>query len=353
MTTGRTGTSKFLVCQMAELDITEIEHGYNNQAMLNKQIGAGPFVKQFEDAWAGYNDYKHAVACNSGTNALFLAVMALSGHKILVPNFTMAGTAWPALYPTDRFEITYYPTRQDVPLAEFDINVTGYDIIIFAHIFGRRAYPEGFIKKLKAKNPALMVIDDMAEAHGIKPEGDIACYSFYGNKILASGEGGMCLTDNAFIAEEMRSLANMYFDKDRSMIHPKVGYNFRMTNLIAGIGLGQVERVNEILKKRQKIEGWYDKYLPEEFKLPKREVLWFYDVKVKNAQKVRHYLEKQGIPSRRFFYPCSLQPWGNGMVDDNALYWYKHGLLLPTYNTIEESAVRWICETLVRVAKRD
>lgn len=345
----RVGITKFLVTEMADLDIGEKEHGYLNAATIAHQIGVGPFIKQFEETWSRYNGYRYGVACNSGTSALHLAVLAAGGHRILVPNFTMAGTAWPVLY--DKFEVEYYPTRADLPLAEHDIDTTGFDVIIFAHIYGRRAYPEGFVKKLKEKNPALIVIDDMAEAHGVIPEGDIACYSFYANKILAAGEGGMCLTNSEFIADEMRSLANMYFDKDRSMIHPKIGHNYRMTNLHAAVGLAQVERVEEILEKRKKIEAWYDKHLPQEFLLPKRDTLWYYDIKVHNAEKTAYSLKKQGVPSRRMFYPCSLQPWGNGTPDDNGLHWYKHGLLLPTYNKMDEPTVRWICETLVAVAK--
>jgi perosamine synthetase len=262
----------------------------------------------------------------------------------------MSGTAYPAFY--EKCDITYYPTRADLPLAEWDVDVEGFDTIVFAHIYGRRAYPQGAIAKLKAKNPALIVIDDMAEAHGINPEGDIACYSFYSNKIVTTGEGGMCLTNSSIVAEEMRSLANMYFDKDRSMIHPKVGYNYRMTNIQAAMGLGQAEDLEKILSKRAKIEGWYNKHLPERMQNPDREVLWYYDIKVKNAKNSKYSLEKQGIATRRYFYPLSLQPWGNQMPDPNAMNWYKHGLLLPVYLDMLEADVKWICQTIVEVEGR-
>ncbi len=346
---GRIGVSKFIVTPMALPKLGERSHGYINQAIVDGEIGGGKFIKRFEEMWSEMNGYKYGVSCNSGTSALHLAMKAVSAHKILLPNFTMTGTAYPAYY--ENCDITYYTTRADLPLPDLP-DVEGFDTIVFAHIYGRKAYPEGYIKKLKKLNPALVVIDDMAEAHGVNAEGDIACYSFYANKIVTTGEGGMCLTDNKEVADEMRSLANMYFDKERSMIHPKIGHNYRMTNIQAAIGLGQAEDFDKIIAKREKIAGWYDKYLPERMQVGEREVLWYYDCKVKNAKHFQYFLEKQGIASRRFFYPMSLQPWGNGMPDPNALTWYKHGLLLPVYLDIQESDVKWICQTILEVEQR-
>jgi len=148
--------------------------------------------------------------------------------------------------------------------------------IIPVHIYGRRCNMEA-INEIAVEND-LYVVEDMAEAHGIKPIGDIACYSFYSSKIIGIGNGGMCLTDNVIWASEMRKLANLYLDKERTMIHEKVGHNLRMTNLHAAIGYGQVSRICEILKKRKQIEKWFDKHVPEEYKRPNRDVLWMYDI---------------------------------------------------------------------------
>lgn len=345
--TGRTGTSKFIICPMASPDIGEAERGMINEALIDNQIGHGRFIAEFEDGWSNMNGYNYGVSCNSGTNAIFLALKACGAKKVLMPNFTMAGGTWPAIYAG--LEITYYDTREDLPLPRMPGSFDEYDAVVFVHLYGRRAYSEGSIKLLKEIWPNITIIDDMAEAHGIRPEGDIACYSFYGNKILTTGEGGMCLTNNPILAEEMRSLANMYFDKERSMIHPKVGYNFRMTNLQAAIGVAQMGRLKEFNTKRKLIESWYRKYLPASMLLPDREVVWFYDIKVKNAEKLKARLKIKGVDSRRMFYPMSLQPWGNGMPDKNGEYWYKHGLLLPCHTGMIESEVKWICETLVSV----
>lgn len=343
---GRDGISKFIFCKMAEPDLGERERGLINACLIENEIGVGRFVKVFEDTWAFRNGYKFGVSCNSGTSALHLAIKAVEAHNIAIPNFTMSGTAYAALY--ENRKVTYIPTRADVPLADWEkIDPMQFDTIVMAHIYGRKAYPDGWVGRMKRLNPALIVIDDMAEAHGIQPEGDIACYSFYGNKIMTTGEGGMCLTNNELIADEMRSLANMYFDKERSMIHPKVGHNYRMTNLQAAIGIAQEERLEEFLAKRQLVTKWYNKYLPFDMQLPFRPVVWFYDIKVKNAEKMRKKLKAKGADSRRFFYPMSLQPWGNQMPDPNGLKWYKQGLLLPVHTKMVEGDVKYITDLIL------
>lgn len=343
---GREGISKFIFCKMADPDLGEKERGMINACMIEGEIGVGRFIKEFESAWSFRNGYKFGVSCNSGTSALHLAIKASQAQHIAIPNFTMSGTAYAALYE-DR-NITYIPTRADVPLADWEkIDPMKFDTIVMAHIYGRKAYPDGWVNRMKKLNPALIVIDDMAEAHGIIPEGDIACYSFYGNKIMTTGEGGMCLTNNEGLADEMRSLANMYFDKDRSMIHPQVGHNYRMTNLQAAIGVAQETRLEEFLEKRDRIARWYDKRIPTEMLLPERGVVWFYDLRVKNAEKSRKKLKAKGVDSRRFFYPMSLQPWGNQMPDPNGLKWYKQGLLLPVHTKMVEGDVKFICELLL------
>jgi len=338
----RVGISKFIVLPMAQPDLGEIEKSNAYESIIENQIGVGRFIGEFEKTWAEYNKRKFGVACNSGTTALHLAIKASGAKKILMPNLTMAGTVWGAYY--EGLEVDYMTSTPGTPGNEGE--VTDHDAVVFVHLYGRKAYPDGYVARLKSQFPNLTVIDDMAEAHGIMPEGDIACYSFYGNKILTTGEGGMCLTNRKEFADEMRSLANMYFDKERSMVHPKIGHNYRITNLQASIGVAQVERIDFILEKRKKIEAWYDKYLPESVKLPKRNVLWFYDVKVPNAKKAQYYLKSQGCDSRRFFSPMSLQPWANGMEDPIGEKWYYHGLLLPVYNSMTEGDVKWVAELI-------
>lgn len=329
--------------------ITDLEKKYLNEAIEAGDIGVGEFVGRFEEAWAHYNYKTYGVACNSGTNALFLALKALGigeGDEVLVPEFTMAASAWCVSYTgatpvfvdcLDDLTIDYHLARQKVtPKTK---------AVIAVPIYGR-SVGQGFYDLAKEKG--LFIIEDMAEAHGIKPKGDISCYSFYGNKILTTGEGGMCLTNDKRIADEMRSLANMYFDKDRTLIHPKMGYNFRMTNIQASIGLAQVERIGELLEKRHQVAKWYNEYIPEHYKMPERDVVWVYDIDCGLKQEeIKQKLFDAGVESRYFFKPMSQQPQ---YLDDyeqlEAYHWSKRGLYLPCHPELSEEEVKYICQIL-------
>lgn len=328
---------------LSQPSITDREKEYVYQALSKGDVGVGEFIEKFEDAWADYNDMTFGVSCNSGTNAIYLALKALGigpGDEVIVPEYTMIATAWAVSYTgaTPVFVDCYDNLIMDEIKAERAITEKTKAIIVVP-IYGREA-------KYPATN--LPIIEDMAEAHGIKPKGDIACYSFYGNKILTTGEGGMCLTDNAQWAESMRLYANMYFDKDRTMLHPKVGHNFRMTNLQAAVGLAQVERIDEILAKRSQIQDWYDQNLPESLKMPRRDVLWMYDIKVDNNEHWKKLLEVNGIPTRYGFKPMSMQLMyaGKPVTHLNAYKWSKKILYLPTYTDQTEDNVKEICQTI-------
>lgn len=329
--------------------ITDLEKHYLDEAVNNSDIGVGGFIADFEQAWADYNHRSYGVACNSGTNAIYLALKALGlgpGDEVLVPEFTMIATAWAVTYTgatpvfvdcLDDLTIDWVEARHKLTKRT--------KAVIAVPIYGR-SVGQGFYDLAKDAN--LFIVEDMAEGHGIKPRGDISCYSFYGNKILTTGEGGMCLTNDKRIAEEMRSLANMYFDKNRTLLHPKVGHNFRLTNIQAAIGLAQVNRADEIIEKRHKIAGWYDKYLPRDFLMPKRDVVWVYDIDCGHRQQlVKEHLAKKGVDSRYFFKPMSQQPMYKGDYQSLEAYqWSKRGLYLPCYYDLTEEEVKYIAECL-------
>ena len=282
--------------------LTEMEEMFLFDAFKSGEIGTGQYIGKFEQAWADYNGQKFGVACNSGTNALYLALLALGigeGDEVIVPEFTMTATAWAVSYTgaTPVFIDCDDTLNIDPNLIEEAISGKT-KAIIPVHIYGRKCDMNAINNIAQAYD--LFVIEDMAEAHGIKPTGDIACYSFYGNKILTTGEGGMCLTNNKVWADEMRLFANMYFDKERSMVHPKIGHNFRMTNLQASIGYAQVLRIDEILDKRKQIEKWFNKHTPEKHKRNNRDVLWMYDFECDQSKKTDDM--------RYGFKPMSMQP---------------------------------------------
>ena len=330
---------------MSKPSITELERHFVERAMALSDIGVGPFIGQFEELWAQKNKRTFGVSCNSGTNAIYLALKALGigpGDEVIVPEYTMIATAWAVSY-TGATPV-FVDCGDDLLMGERYIEgmSTKVKAIITVPIYGRKEIRP---KICDQQGFAIPVIEDMAEAHGIEPQGDIACYSFYGNKILTTGEGGMCLTDNKEWADEMRKLANMYFDEGRTMIHPKMGHNFRMTNIQAAIGVAQVMRLDEILAKRKQIEKWYDENLPESVKMPPREVLWMYDIQTDHQEELKAHLEAQGIPSRYGFKPMSMQPQYLREYEHlNAYKWSKIILYLPTYTDMTEDDVKYVCK---------
>lgn len=304
--------------------------------MLYKLPSLSP-ANEFEKAWAEFNGYKYGVTCNSGTNALFLALKALGigkGDEVIVPEFTMIATAWAVSYTGAK--PVFVDCKDDLTIDTDKIKITKKTKAIIPVIIYGRTYDD-------CRHFGIPVVEDMAEGHGTKPRGKIACYSFYKNKIIETGEGGMCLTNDKELADEMRSLANMYFDKDRTYLHPKIGYNFRLTDYQSKQGLKQIKNFKNIIKKRRKIESWWDKYLPEQVKMPKRETVWMYDIDCGDKQEKI----KKLIPmSRYFFKPMSQQPMYAGKYTHlNAYKWSKRGLYLPLKD-LTELEVKKICQKI-------
>ena len=317
--------------------ISNIEKDFVNDALSKGDIGVGSYIENFEKGWANINGMKYGVACNSGTNAIYLALKTLGigkGDEVIVPEFTMIASAWAVSY-TGATPV-FVDCKDDLTIDDSKIKISKKTkAIIPTAIYGRPATILDY---------GIPIVEDLAEGHGIQVKGDIACYSFYGNKIITTGEGGMCLTNDKKLADEIRLLANMYFDKGRTMIHPKIGHNFRMTNLQAAFGCGQLERFKWLLEKRQQIATWYDKYLDKSFLMPKREVVWMYDINCGyKRDKIKNYLEERGIESRYFFKPMSMQPMYKGEYKHlNAYKWSKQGLYLPTYPDMTEEDVKMI-----------
>jgi len=216
--------------------------------------------------------------------------------------------------------------------------------IMPVHIYGRQCNMDEIMKIAYEYN--LYVVEDSAEAHGIKPRGDIACYSFFGNKIITTGEGGMCVTNDKRIHDQIQHIKAMAFDKDHTFLHPKLGYNFRMTNIQAAIGLAQVEQIDYILSKRKLIEDWYDHYLPENIvRQPKRDVVWMYDICMNNRDMMMKYLSGNSIETRYFFKPMNDQPMYSDtyIPFSKAKKYSKLGFYLPTYTELTEEEVKYIC----------
>ena len=201
-------------------------------------------------------------------------------------------------------------------------------------------------------------MEDSAEAHGVKPVGDIACFSFYGNKIITAGEGGICVTNDERLAKQIEHLRGMAFTPMHDFLHKKFAYNFRMTNLQAGVVLAQLERIYEILEKRREIERIYDEGLrtiPQIKLMPKRDVVWYYDLIAEKRAELQKFLEENGIETRQFFKPMSQQPmyydekWRSLKA---AKYGYS-GLYLPTHPKLTKEDLLFIVEKIREFYEKD
>jgi perosamine synthetase len=208
------------------------------------------------------------------------------------------------------------------------------------HVYGRRCDMDAVLRLAREYN--LRVVEDSAEAHGVAPVGDIACYSLFANKIITAGEGGVCVTDDPHLAWQMAHLRGMAFSPEHDFVHKKLAYNFRMTSLQAAVALAQLERAAEFLAARKEIEAYYDAGLAEVDGLtlmPPRDVLWMYDVLAERREELRAHLAGHGVETRVFFQPMSRQPmyfdpqWNTLRAADFG----RRGLYLPTHTGLTRS----------------
>lgn len=336
----------------------------------------GSYINRFEESIAAYCGVPHGVATSSCTTALHLALVALGigpGDEVLVPDFTLivsANTviqagARPVLVDSDPKTWCIDPNRLEEKIGPKT------RAIMPVHMYGHPCdMPaiEGI-----ARRHGLLVIEDCAEAHGAEIAGrkvgglgDAACFSFYGNKILTTGEGGMVLCRDAALAERMRLLRNQAFDQPR-FVHREIGYNYRLTNVQAAIGLAQAEKLQEKVERKREIAHWYaeafagvaDVELPWEAPGAKN-VYWMYGVKLGDSFRrgrdgVMALMKEKGVETRAFFCPMHRQPVfagrnplfpdtsGDYPVSDDL---WKRGLYLPSGLGLTRAQVREVAATL-------
>jgi perosamine synthetase len=296
------------------------------------------FIK-LEEEFARFTKTKHCVVTNNGTSALTLALASLGikkGDEVIVPEFTMIATAWAVSYLGAT--PVFVDCGDDLNIDPLKVKTSKNTKAIMAtHVYGRRAN----IKELKKFG--LPIIEDACEAHGSgKLEGDIACYSFYKNKIIHGEEGGATVTNSRKIANKARSLRNMSFGKTNDYYHKEIGFNFRMPNSQARLILKSLHNYPKAEKKRRRVEGWYNKYLGAE---THRDAVWVFDLLTDNPKKIIKKLYHLGV--RPFFKPMSQQPmYAKAYKHLNAYKYSLEGLYLPVNETITEEEVKDICDFL-------
>ncbi len=326
-------------------------------------------IKEFETKFAKFNKVKYAVSVSNGTNALQLACRVIGikkGDEVLVSSSTNIATALAIYYnggipvPIDSNALTW---NLDENLLEKNITKKT-KAILPVHFLGLPANMDKIMKI--AKKYKLKVIEDCAEAHGARFKnrivgsfGDIACFSFYSNKLITTGEGGMLITNNKNYYNKLVYLKNLAFGKPR-FFHKEAGYNFRMGSLQAGLGLSQLKRVNIFIKKKTRIAKLYFKYLDnvKGIQLPYLNknyfnVYWMFGILVankskKNRDRLANYLEKKKIQTRTFFCPLTLQPFLQKIKNYRkyrclvSTKMWKEGLYLPSGNNLTEQQIKRI-----------
>ena len=327
----------------------------------------GKYIEAFEETFLSFCNTRHAISCSNGTVALHLALLAYdigSGDEIIVPTLTYVAVANAVTYCGAR------PVFVDSEAETWNIDPKQIEKkishktkgIIVVHLYGHPVNMEPIIKI--AKKHDLFVVEDAAEAHGalyknrvVGSIGDIGTFSFFGNKIVTTGEGGMVVTNNDKLAEKIRFLKGQGVDPGRRYWFPIIGYNYRMTNIQAAIGLAQLEKFSWHLSKRREIANMYYKYLDEltgfiELPVEKewaRHSFWMFSILLRDSVKVSRdefmqLLEKDGIETRPIFYPMHiLPPYEEKAVNfPVATRVASRGLNLPTHALLKEKDIIYI-----------
>jgi perosamine synthetase len=316
------------------------EKKYLNECIDTGWISSeGPFVKKFEEQMAATVGRRHAIAVCNGTAALEAAVATLQfepGDEIVMPSFTIISCAAaivrcgcvPVLVDSDpvTWNMDVGKLRDKIE-SEIEIKRNKkIKAIMVVHIYGLPVDMDPVLEL--AGKYGLKIIEDAAEMHGQTYHGrpcgsfgDVSTFSFYPNKHITTGEGGMALTDDDRLAERCRSLRNLCFQSKQRFVHEELGYNFRMTNLQAALGVAQLERLEEFVGRKRRIGQRYTELLSEVEGLdlmPRKteyaeNIYWVYGMALKDevpfdAEEAMSRLGQKGIGTRPFFWPMHEQP---------------------------------------------
>jgi perosamine synthetase len=354
---------------VAEPDLSQLEEQFLVEAIRSGWVSSiGPFIDRFEREFANFCGVRHCVALANGTVALHVALLAAGvgpGDEVIVPDMTFVATAAavrhvgaePVLVDVDRETLTL-----DVELTARAIT-SRTKAIIPVHLFGVPADMDAL--RAVAKERGLFLLEDAAEAHGAKiggrpvgSLGDAATFSFYGNKLITTGEGGCVVTDDTGLADRVRFLKDHAMSKSRRYYHPEVGFNYRMTNLQAALGCAQIARFPEMLGRRMAVLAEYRRQLEG---LPLRlnpvvpgreEVCWLVYARLESpeaTQALATALADVGFDTRPLFVPmhelppyaeCRLVTRGESVSSRESV----RGLCLPSSNRLGAEDVARLAE---------
>lgn len=360
---------------LARPDISGLEEELVLGVLRSGILASGPMAVEFESRAAALAGRRNAVSCSSGTAALHMAMVALGlrpGMEVITTPFSFVASANCIVYAgaTPRFidieetTLGLDPGLLDAAASRATVGVLAVDV------FGKPCRIEEI--ETRCAERGWWLVEDACEAIGSssggRPLGSFgaaATYAFYPNKQITTGEGGMLLTDDDEIAARARSLRNQGRDEDGTWLrHVRLGYNYRLDELSAALGVGQLRRIDELNARRQRVAGWYAEalrgldWLTLPSAEPGTEVSWFvYVVQLApeiDRDRMMHRLAEEGIPTRPYFSALHLQPWyrsafgfvpGDFPVAERVA---SRTLALPFSNLITQDQVRAVAEALVR-----
>lgn len=340
----------------------------------------GNFIREFEEKWAAYCGMTYGIAVSNGTVALEIAVSALNlqpGDEVIMPSFTIISCAQAVTNNGCK------PVLVDCDLETWCMDVSQVEAkitprtraIMPVHIYGHPVDMDPLYDLARKHN--LVILEDAAEVHGGEYKGrkcgglgDISCFSFYANKIVTTGEGGMVLTNDEAQAEQLRSLRNLCFRKERRFHHTELGNNYRMTNIQAAIGVAQVGRIEESVQKKRRMAGAYAEQLGgvKGISLPveriwAKNVYWMYGLVLDpstgmDAAEFARRLVEEGVMTRPFFLGMHEQP----VFHEMGLFFGEHypvteqiarqGLYLPSGLTLTLEQIQRVGNAVKTVLTR-
>lgn len=352
--------------------IGEREQRYVAEALESTWISSrGPFLDRFEREFADYLGVAEGVATANGTVALHLALEALgigAGDEVIVPTFTYIASVNAISYTgaTPVFvdsEPVYWNLDPTLLEAAITPRTKAIEVV---HLYGHPADMDPILDI--ARQHDLAIVEDAAEAHGAQYKGRMVgsmgafgTFSFFGNKIVTTGEGGMLVTEDLRLAETARHLRGQGVSNSRTYWHDVIGFNYRMTNLAAAIGCAQLERIDETISAKRRIAQWYRENLQEvdgivlQNEAPwARAVFWMNSILVSPdwRDELRDCLAAEGIETRPFFYPAHTLPmYATHSRYPNAERLGACGINLPSYAALSQDEVSTVCEAVQRFAR--
>jgi perosamine synthetase len=344
------------------------EKKYVNECLDTSWISSrGEFIPRFENDFRKFIGVEHATAVSNGTVALHLAIVTLGigpGDEVIVPSFTYIASvstiaitgATPVF--VDSLEDTWQMDPQDVK-RKITIHTKA---IMAVHLYGHPCEMDELVRIAKGNN--LFLIEDCAEAFGstykkkhVGTFGDLATFSFYGNKTITTGEGGMVVTNDETLYDRAYHLKMHGLAKYRQYWHDVLGFNYRMTNICAAIGLAQIEKANEKILKKRQIAKWYNdalKDLPVKHHGEYGEVFhsyWMYSILVESPkirEDLREYLKDGGIETRPTFFPVHTMPMFSHKFQKLPVAEYLgwHGINMPSWPGLSQDKIEFIAEEI-------